>query len=68
MPADAIFGGKKFPCVEIAQTGADMIVVPFHRRYRNIFGMIPIRDGDGFMLVSPWCYDPSHYPPGSCIQ
>ena len=48
---------------------ADMIVIPFHHRYRHAcFGMIPIRDGDGFMLVSPRCYDPEHYLPGSCIQ
>lgn len=49
---------------------SDMIVIPFHHRYRHAcFGMIPIRvDDDGFMLVSPWCYDPEHYPPGSCIQ
>lgn len=46
-----------------------MIVIPFHHRYRHTCdGMIPIRDGDGFMLVSPWCYDPEDYPPGSCIQ
>ncbi|TGP27370.1 hypothetical protein EN875_034075 [Mesorhizobium sp. M2D.F.Ca.ET.232.01.1.1] len=49
--------------------GNEMIVIPFHHWYRNCFGMIPIRvDDDGFILVSPWCYDPSHYPPGSCIQ
>lgn len=49
---------------------AEMIVIPFHHRYRHAgFGMIPIRtDDDGFMFVSPWCYDPEHYPPGSCIQ
>ncbi len=46
----------------------DMIVVPFHHAYRNNFGMIPIRTDEEFTLVSPWYYDPDHYPPGSCIQ
>lgn len=46
----------------------DMIVVPFHHAYRNIFGMMPIRADVDFILVSPSSYDPKHYPPGSCIQ
>ncbi|RWE38596.1 MAG: hypothetical protein EOS78_13205 [Mesorhizobium sp.] len=52
------------------EPGNEMIVIPFHHRYRNAcFGMIPIRlADDGFMLISQWCYEPSHYPPGSCIQ
>lgn len=46
----------------------EMIVIPFHHAYRNIFGMIPIRDEERFMLVSPSHYNPESYPPGSCIQ
>lgn len=46
----------------------DMIVVPFHHAYRNIFGMMPIRADVDFILVSPSSYDLKHYPPGSCIQ
>ncbi|RUT88113.1 MULTISPECIES: hypothetical protein [unclassified Mesorhizobium] len=46
----------------------DMIVLPFHHAYRDIFRMMPIRGDDHFMLVSPSYYDPKHYPPGSCIQ
>lgn len=47
----------------------DMIVLPFHAYQRYHYGMIAVRAGDDdFMLVSPLCYDPKHYPPGSCIQ
>jgi hypothetical protein len=46
----------------------EMIVVPFHHAYRNIFGMMPVRTDEGFMLVSPSHYNPEHYPQGSCIQ
>jgi hypothetical protein len=49
----------------VIEPSNDMIVVPFHHAYRNIFGMIAIRtDEDDFMLVSPSHYDPEHYPPG----
>jgi hypothetical protein len=57
------------PLSLVIEPSNDMIVVPFHHAYRNIFGMIAIRtDEDDFMLVSPSHYDPEHYPPGSCIQ
>jgi hypothetical protein len=46
----------------------DMIVVPFHHAYRNIFGMMPMRGDEHFWLVSPSSYDSRQYPPGSCIQ
>lgn len=46
----------------------DMIVLPFHYAYRHRFGMIAVRIDEDFMLVSPHCYDPKHYSPGSCIQ
>lgn len=56
------------PLSAATEPSNDMIVVPFHHAYRNIFGMMPIRDDDHFMLVSPSCYDSRNYPPGSCIQ
>ncbi|RUU86453.1 hypothetical protein EOB59_28905 [Mesorhizobium sp. M7A.F.Ca.MR.176.00.0.0] len=56
------------PLSAATEPSNDMIVVPFHYAYRYHFGMIPVRTEHDFMLVSPWCYDPKHYPPGSCIQ
>ena len=48
----------------------EMIVIPFHHRYRDCLGMRPIRIDDErhFQLVAPSEFEARRYPPGICIQ
>lgn len=48
--------------------GNDLIVLPFRIQRPSRDGWVALIWNDGIYFVAPDCYDPAHYPAGSCIQ